>query len=251
MFAQLCRSSALLRGIRGSLTYQARSFSSDSVREVVNADVVRTSTADLSQFLSDYSKVHFDLGTGDGRYLYKLAQKDPSTAYVGVDASLPSLLSIANKAKRKPTKGGLKHHNFKVLLSPVEDLPRSLSRVADRITVNFPWVSLMDNFTRGDPTTLRVLSNLAKDDGELSVCLNSSVYDDPAYLKKMNFVDLTQKEHVQMLRERLRSCGFTHIKISPNSGEFPRTTWGNHLVRASNRSVLSIHCRKVTELKAK
>ena len=69
-----------------------------------------------------------DVGTGDAHFAYHLASERPDWLVVGLDALDEPMGEIADKAARKPAKGG--RPNLVLLRGAVEALPAELT--ADR-----------------------------------------------------------------------------------------------------------------------
>jgi 16S rRNA (adenine(1408)-N(1))-methyltransferase len=72
-----------------------------------------------------------DIGTGDGRYVYRSARSDPDRFYIGIDVERRALEKVSEKIHRRPEKGGLSNVLF--VHASVEALPAELDRCADEI----------------------------------------------------------------------------------------------------------------------
>ncbi len=94
-----------------------------------------------------------DLGTGDGRFVYQSARRNPHKFYIGIDAEARALEKISEKIHRKPQKGGLRNVMF--VQAAVEDLPSELDGVADELHIHFPWGSLLGAVASGDQSNTR------------------------------------------------------------------------------------------------
>ena len=51
--------------------------------------------------------VIIDIGTGDGRFVYQSARRNPNKFHIGIDPNTRPLTKISEKIHRKPAKGGL------------------------------------------------------------------------------------------------------------------------------------------------
>lgn len=100
----------------------------------------------FQQKLASYRSVTVDLGTGDGRNVYRKAKADPETLYIGIDPAKDNMTEIAVKLCKKPAKGGLEN----VLLVPAtaEAMPDLLEGVAQKVTVLFPWGTLLEGVVK-------------------------------------------------------------------------------------------------------
>lgn len=85
-------------------------------------------------------RVVIDLGTGDGRWIYRLARAHPDWCCIGVDANAAAMRKSSWRASRKKSRGGAP--NAWYVLASVETLPEALRSIADEIIVQYPWGSL-------------------------------------------------------------------------------------------------------------
>ena len=103
---------------------------------------VDLSKDELTEIIGQFDRVHIDLGTGDGRHIYKLAINDQNTFYIGIDPVKENLFDISKKIIKKPSKGGLSNVVF--VIAAAESLPFELKNIADSISILFPWGTLLD-----------------------------------------------------------------------------------------------------------
>jgi 16S rRNA (adenine(1408)-N(1))-methyltransferase len=159
------------------------------------------------------SRVHVDVGTGDGRLVYRLARMDPQALFIGVDANADALREVSYRASRKPARGGVANALF--VRSAVEDLPGPLAGLADRVTVFYPWGSLLQGILGPDPANLHRLAGVGKDGASFEARLNHSAVDPDA-------LDLAA------LRRLYRTAGF-EVEVDGAWIDGDRTTWGARL----------------------
>ena len=95
-----------------------------------------------------------DLGTGDGRHVLAAARARPDTFVIGADANAASMAESSRRAARR-----LALPNALFAVVAAEDPPRPLHGMADSLTVNFPWGSLLRGVLGHDEA---VLSGMAK-----------------------------------------------------------------------------------------
>ncbi len=157
-------------------------------------EIVRLDPAAFRARLAPYRRVALDLGTGDGRYVYRQAQAHPDTFYIGVDATREHLAEYSAKIGKKPSRGGLP--NVLYVLASAEALPPELAGIADHITVNFPWGSLMAGLIRGDPALLAAIARASRPGATLAIYLNTAVFADPIPLDVLGLPEVTL-EYVQ------------------------------------------------------
>jgi 16S rRNA (adenine(1408)-N(1))-methyltransferase len=85
--------------------------------------------------------VAIDIGTGDGRAVLDSARRDPRLLVVGLDAHAGSMAGASRRAARSTKKGGRPNALF--VVASAADMPPDLAGLAARVTVIFPWGSLL------------------------------------------------------------------------------------------------------------
>ena len=108
-----------------------------------------------------------DVGAGDGGYVLHRARSEPNTFAIAIDASPDALASGAWRAKRA------RIANAAFLVEGVERLPCELARLADEVTVHFPWGSLLRGLVDGSSSIVGPLAGVMKAGSELRVLLSA------------------------------------------------------------------------------
>jgi 16S rRNA (adenine(1408)-N(1))-methyltransferase len=140
-------------------------------------DLVEVGAAEVDALLAGHARAVVDVGTGDGRLPYALARSDPSTFYLGVDATPENLRETSRRATRKPSRGGVPNVAFAV--AAAEHPPAELAGRFDEVKAILPWGRLMVGLITSDPDVLRGLGALARPGGRMHVVLNGEVWGDP------------------------------------------------------------------------
>lgn len=137
-----------------------------TLRQPVTAPVTISTTvpADLRLWVTRFDRVHVDLGTGEGAYVIALARKDPGLAVIGLDTCLDHL---AGSARRRPD-------NIRFVRLDALGWPLGLLPVADVVTINFPYGSLLRGLVEGDPELLARLNALLGPGSRLEARVNES-----------------------------------------------------------------------------
>lgn len=117
----------------------------------------------LTDRLANYQRVILDLGTGDGRYVRFLADRNPQWFVIGVDSCRENLREYSR----------LNLQNAIFVIASAQELPREFSGLISHITINFPWGSLLTSLLEGDAAFLNGLSSIAKQNVEIDILLNS------------------------------------------------------------------------------
>ncbi|MEO5704965.1 MAG: hypothetical protein ABIZ52_08440 [Candidatus Limnocylindrales bacterium] len=116
-----------------------------------------------------------DIGTGDGRAVLAAAARDPRTLVIGMDASAAAMAELSRRAAGPARKGGLPNAAF--ILAAAEAPPRDLRGVAERVTVQFPWGSLLRGCVGLDEAVAAGAAALVADRGALDLLIAPSVRD--------------------------------------------------------------------------
>jgi len=96
------------------------------------------------------------------------ARRDPLNLFIAVDPVAEAMAASANRARRE------RLDNVLFVVAAVEALPPELDGVADRVTVLFPWGSLLTGVARPDPAVLGSLVRIARARAALDIVINRS-----------------------------------------------------------------------------
>ena len=116
----------------------------------------------LNDRLTKYTRIHLDLGTGDGRYVRHLAERNPRWFVIGVDSCRENL--------REHSRAKLPNALF--VIASAQELPREFNGLVSHITINFPWGSLLESLLAGDSKLMRGLRSISRAHGSLELRLN-------------------------------------------------------------------------------
>jgi 16S rRNA (adenine(1408)-N(1))-methyltransferase len=163
--------------------------------------------------LDGYTKVHLDLGTGDGRFVQQLAQKQPDWFVIGVDACRDNLHEVSRRAPE----------NALFVIANAQRLPVELRGLAAQVTIHFPWGSLLEGLLEADPALLAGLMEITRPDAELAVYLNGGALAEAGW---------SLEEGAEQVRQVLSCSGFTmHRSLNLTASELKAypTTWAKRL----------------------
>lgn len=210
------------------------------MRAQIGKNTVELTRADLLariERVDGRARVLIDVGTGDGRFVYRWAGAHPDTLCIGIDPAAERMREVSHRASRKPARGGRPNALF--LVASAEHLPDELTGLADRISINYPWASLFAALVLPDPRILAELRRLARPGAELVALLNQSVLDDRPYAERLGLPPLTDDRIEAELRPAYLAAGFSlreHRLLDAAAGEAPHhTSWGQHLTLGSGR----------------
>lgn len=180
------------------------------------------------------------MGSGDGKYPYRLARQCPERLFVAVDANPEGLRSIARQAARKPGKGGVP--NLLCLAEAAEALGQALPGVADRVSVILPWGRLLAAVAEPNFDDLRQIAALGQPGAEFELLFSYDRRVDGAGGALSR--DGLDAAHVrEQLPPRYAEAGLTVQRVEPvamaelkNYG----TTWAKRLAYGRPREVWRI-----------
>jgi 16S rRNA (adenine(1408)-N(1))-methyltransferase len=168
--------------------------------------------------------VIIDIGTGDGRFVYQSARRNPNKFYIGIDPNTPPLEKISEKIHRKPAKGGAPNVLF--IQSAVEDLPAELDGVANEVHVHLPWGSLLRAVAMGDVEVLRNLRRICAGGALLEVVIGIDPVRDKTEIERLGITSISE----DTLAARYRDAGFEIVERGTSS-QTPDTSWAKRLQR--------------------
>jgi len=199
---------------------------------------------DLTDFAGE--GVIIDIGTGDGRFVYQAARRNPKKFYIGIDPNVRPLEKISEKIYRRPAKGGAPNVLF--IQAAVEDLPAELDGVADELHVHFPWGSLLRAVAGGEVNVLSNLRRICSSGALLEVVIGLDPLRDRAELERLEIRELSLQQIDEVLKPKYAEGGFeiTERGILPAS-EWPEfnTSWARRLQQNENRPITYLIARAI------
>jgi 16S rRNA (adenine(1408)-N(1))-methyltransferase len=117
----------------------------------------------FGNLVSGYSSILMDIGTGDGHFVKHAAIQKPDRLVIGIDACRENLCDISRKAPP----------NALFVIANALNLPGELTDLADHITINFPWGSLLSGLLTGDAALISGLLRIMRPQSSFEINLNS------------------------------------------------------------------------------
>ena len=167
----------------------------------------------LAPGVAGYGDVLIDVGTGDGHYVLHVARTHPTWFAVGVDACRENLRVASRKAPG----------NALYVIANALALPGELGGIASKVTINFPWGSLLTGLLDGDPMLLEGLLAIARPGTVLEVRLNGGALAGAGY---------TLESGGARVRQALHEGGFDvgdPVWLDARELRQCRTTWAKRL----------------------
>ena len=188
-----------------------------------------------------------DIGTGNGRFVYHCARRNPGRFYIGIDPSPRPLAKVSEKIYRRPEKGGLVNVLF--IQAAVEELPCELEEVADEVHVHFPWGSLLRAVAVGEESALGNIRRICAPEALLEVVVALDPDRDRSEISRLGLEPLTSEYLHTVLTPRYRAAGFelSQAAVLPHS-DWPRvnTSWAARLQSRPGRSITHLIARAAT-----
>lgn len=198
----------------------------------------------LAETAAQYDSVEFDVGTGNGHYVLDCARSEPTRLVVGIDPVVGNMADIARKAGRTPAKGGAPNALF--LRGAAEQLPGPFAGMADQVTINYPWGSLLKIVAVPQASPLRLLRVLCRTGAALRVLLNYDVLIDAPYAERLGLPTGRELSEDPDFAAVYAAAGFEIEQRSVFAGDPDiRTKWGRHLIRGSQRQTFLIDAKAV------
>ncbi len=122
----------------------------------------------LQERLTNYNRISLDLGTGDGCYVYSLAERNPNRFVIGIDSCRENLREHSR----------VKLPNMLFVIANAQNLPRELNGLISHVTINFPWGSLLESLFIGDPGLISGLESISNSHASIGIRLNGGALNE-------------------------------------------------------------------------
>ncbi len=197
----------------------------------------------LREMCSKHKKVILDLGTGDGRFVYKNALKNKNSLYIGLDPAEKQIQIYSKKANRRRLKNAL------YILGSLEKIPEELLSSTDKIFVNLPWGTLLEKIVRSNETYTKRLSKILKNDGEIEIIFGYVPELEPSETERLNLPKIENESDVlkafSTFKKMFEVVEMKRLlKVDLDKIE---TTWAKKLKFGKDRFIYKIVLKKIAE----
>jgi hypothetical protein len=168
---------------------------------------------ELSERLADYNQISLDLGTGDGRFVRCMAEKQKDRFFIGVDACRENLRAISLR----------KLPNALFVIASAQVLPFELNGLASHITINFPWGSLLESLLNNDAYLLNGLFAITSPCAAMDIHLNGEALSTTGWTLEAGADQIENILNASGWRTKSKSCMDEHTL------RFMPTTWAKRL----------------------
>lgn len=175
-----------------------------------------------------------DVGTGDGRAVLAAAAREPGALVIGLDAVAAAMAESSRRAAGPTRRGGLPNALFAV--AAAESMPGELRGIAQLVTVQFPWGSLLRGCTGMDRAVAAGIASLLAPGGTLELLLA------PADRDRLDDVPTVTDEIVAAARATFEARGLALDEgREATSAEIRATgsSWARRLRSPDRRPILA------------
>ena len=190
---------------------------------------------------SNFEKNFLDIGTGDGRYVYKQALEHPNYQYIGIDPA-KNIEEYQREINRKRLK------NVQLIQSSIENYNPEYRDFFDEISIILPWGNLLKYCVTVDQDFFKNIALWLKPTGEIKIIFGFNEELEEKVTKKLNLRNLNEKE-VEFLKqsysnlEGLKMIEFENVFYLDL--ETIQSTWAKKLKFGADRSYFSITLKKI------
>lgn len=189
--------------------------------------------------INKFKHVHLDIGTGDGRFVYKSAKEDSNTMYIGIDPSETQLRIYSKKAQKD------KLANTLFIIGSIDVFPTEIFNTINSISIYFPWGSLLFNVVTLPNTFIDLLRNICSNDKEtnINIVFGYSPESEPSETQRLGLEDIDLEYIYKNLVPKLALNNFNIdcIKIFNRSDlKNIESSWGKKLTFGKDRPVFNI-----------
>jgi len=170
------------------------------------------------------------------------ARKRPGTLFIGIDPVQALMADAARRAAAKPSRGGVPNALF--LQSSLESLPHTFEEIADQITVNYPWGSLLRAAALPDLDLLSRLAAIAKHGRQVEIHIHIHPFWDPAYAARIGLGHALLIASGDAFHAAYARAGLVVREIADVSANPCATRWGKQLKHGA-REILRVRATRM------
>lgn len=181
---------------------------------------------------ADADGLLLDLGCGEGGYVRRYAIAHPHELAVGLDSDRAALRRAAQRAARRPERGGAANALF--IAADAAAPPAPLNGAADRLTIHFPWSALLRLILADADVFVGLIDRLAASRCRLEIVLNAAAAPDGYAPPTPASLNAALRLPLESARFNISLCDW----LPPSDA--PPTRWAGRLVKGSKRPMVSL-----------
>lgn len=196
----------------------------------------------LKILLNSHNKTIVDLGTGDGRFVFKNASENPNNLYIGIDPSEKQLETYSKEANKK------RLTNILFVLGSLEIFPQEMENVADYMYINLPWGSLLEGIVNPTKKSVETISKVLKPGSTLEITLGYHDESEPTETARLSLPKLDEELIKETIYPMFAALGQLDIEkyrlITKENLKDMDTTWAKKLTFGNDRPLFKIIFQK-------
>jgi len=168
---------------------------------------------ELHEMLSGYQHIGLDLGTGDGRFVCRMAEQNRDKFFVGIDSCRENLR----------LNSGRKLSNALFVIDSAQSLPKELNGLASHLSINFPWGSLLESLLNSDACLADGLLSVTRPCASMDILLNGEA---------LSATGWKLESGADQIERVLNASGWmtkSHSRLNANLLRTIPTTWAKRL----------------------
>lgn len=180
-----------------------------------------------------------DIGTGDGRFIYKSAVLHPKNLYIGIEPSV-NFKEYQREINRN------KLTNATLINSSIENF-EAKDNFFNQIYIHLPWGVLLKYVVTVDKDFFKKITKMLKEDGEVEITFGYDPKLEKSETKRLDLKELNLKE-LGFLKEKYSKIpGLKLINFSLISNKDlkdKQTSWSKKLAFGGLRNFFQITLKK-------
>ncbi|EKD95637.1 MAG: 16S rRNA methylase [uncultured bacterium] len=212
------------------------------MKVVTGKSIKEVDKNELVNILNAYKKVEVDLGTGDGRYVYKNAKENSGTLFIGIEPIQKQLENYSRKSQKENITNAI------YILGSVEYFPDELLGTADKLTIILPWGSLLQSITNPNYEKNSLISNILKSNGICEIVLGYSQEYEPNETERLELENLSV-EYLKSTVIPIFEKNNLHLTEFGSLGKKDlkpiESTWSKKLSFGKNRPLYQLKFKKM------
>jgi 16S rRNA (adenine(1408)-N(1))-methyltransferase len=188
----------------------------------------------------NFEKYFLDIGTGDGRFVYKSALSNPNYLYIGIDPA-SNLKEYQREINRKRLQNAL------LINSSIENFKPEVKNFFDQISIILPWGNLLKYTATADKKFFTEIGEMLKNEGTIEIIFGFNEELEEKETKRLNLTELTEKEvtYLKALYENLSLFRLEEFREATyRELENFETSWAKKLSFGKDRKYLKITLKK-------
>lgn len=191
------------------------------------------SQTEFNEIKNKYSKVILDIGTGDGRQVFKTSKQNLNTLVVGLEPNQKQFEEFAKKANREKLK------NILWVVGSIELFPKEFYGVCDEVLVYYPWGTLLAGVVKTESLILEKISKCIKTEGQLRIILGYDTDLEPTESQRLELENIDLEKIVKELAKfNLKNTEIQ--KLTKDEMLEIETTWSKRLAFGKNREIFRL-----------